>query len=91
MPEIELTIQHPQGLHARPASLFVERAQLFSSTITVRHGEIEADAKSILSVLTLGAEQGSTVIIRANGDDSKEAIEALQQLIERNFEQDEQD
>jgi phosphotransferase system HPr (HPr) family protein len=88
--EITLTVAHPQGLHARPASLLVEKAQGFSSSITVKLGEVEADGKSILSVLTLGAEQGSSVTIRASGVDADKAIEALRMIIEQGFSGNEQ-
>ena len=57
MPEIKMTITHEVGLHARPASMFVQTAAKFSSDIEVTHGETTANAKSILAVLTLGAHK----------------------------------
>ena len=86
MPEITLTVHHAEGLHARPAVLFVQSAKRFESDITVVRGEREANAKSILSVLTLGANQGAVVTIRAEGKDAAEALEALKALVESNFE-----
>jgi phosphotransferase system HPr (HPr) family protein len=85
MSEITLTIQHSAGLHARPASLFVQTAKRFQSNITVSHGSRSANAKSILTVLTLGASRGAEVTIRAEGEDADAALEALQTLIAGNF------
>jgi phosphocarrier protein HPr len=85
MPEITLVIQHKVGLHARPAAMFVQTAKKFRSTIKATHGEREANAKSILSVLTLGADQGAQVTLHAEGEDAEQALEALTALIESNF------
>lgn len=85
MPEITLTVKHEAGLHARPASLFVQTAKRFQSDVKVKHGEREANAKSILNVLTLGAVQGAVVTIRAEGEDAQEALDALEELITSNF------
>ncbi|WP_029215018.1 HPr family phosphocarrier protein [Kallotenue papyrolyticum] len=86
MPELNITIHHAVGLHARPAALFVQTAKRFASTITVRNGERTANAKSIVQVLTLGARQGSVLTISAEGDDADAALAALQALIASNFE-----
>jgi len=85
MPAIELTINNAVGLHARPASLFVQEANKFTSDITVSLGETEADAKSILDLLLLGANQGCTITVRAEGPDAEAALAALQSLHARNF------
>jgi phosphotransferase system HPr (HPr) family protein len=85
MPEIKITLQHPAGLHARPASMFVQTAKRFQSTITASHGSRSVNAKSILSVLTLGANQGAEITIRAEGEDADAAVEALRALIAGNF------
>lgn len=85
MPETTLTVHHKVGLHARPASLFVQTAKKFQSDIRVRHGEREANAKSILTVLTLGANQGAELTVRAEGSDAEEALAALTALVEDNF------
>jgi phosphocarrier protein HPr len=69
------------GLHARVAATFVKTAERFSSTIRVRLGERDANGKSILQVLTLGAEQGAEVTIRADGDDAEESIDALEAVL----------
>jgi phosphotransferase system HPr (HPr) family protein len=86
MPEITLTVRHEAGLHARPAALFIQTAAQFESDIKVSYGGREVNAKSILSVLTLGANQGAVVTIRAEGGDADAALVALQALVESNFE-----
>jgi len=85
MSETTLTIRHPVGLHARPASLFVQTAKKFQSEIKVTCNGREANGKSILSVLTLGANQGAALTIRAEGPDADQALAALTTLIEDNF------
>ena len=73
------------GLHARPAALFVQTAKQFHCDVKVTHGEREANAKSILGVLTLGANQGAVITIRAEGDDAEQSLAALEALVESNF------
>ncbi len=85
VPEITLTIRHEVGLHARPAALFVKTANRFKSQIMVEKDGQEVNAKSILSVLTLGVGQGAVVTIRTEGEDEVEAIEALRELVVSNF------
>ena len=85
MPEIKLTIDHEVGLHARPASAFVQTAAKFSSDIEVTHGEKTVNAKSILAVLTLGAHQGAELVISAEGADAEAALIALEELVVNNF------
>ena len=64
-------------LHARPAADFVRTALGFSSKLTVASGEREADAKSLLAILALGAKRGSTLRLTADGDDAEAALDAL--------------
>jgi phosphotransferase system HPr (HPr) family protein len=85
MPEITLTVRHEVGLHARPAAVFVQTAKQYASDIRVTHGEREANAKSILTVLALGANQGAVITIRAEGEDAEQALAALAALVEDNF------
>jgi phosphocarrier protein len=85
MQEIEVTIRHKVGLHARPAALFVQTASKFKSDLKVLKDEREVNAKSILSVLTLGAGQGAVIKLIAEGEDEEQAIEALRLLVEGNF------
>ena len=83
--EIKLTIEHPVGLHARPASLFVQTAKKYQSDITVSCGDRKGNAKSILKVLSLGANKGSEISIRAEGEDAQEALNELEELVKSNF------
>ena len=78
-PSSETTATLPAGvdLHARPAAQFVRTALGFRSKVVVAAGEREADAKSLLSVLALGAKAGTTLRLRADGDDGPVAVEAL--------------
>jgi phosphotransferase system HPr (HPr) family protein len=85
MPEIELVINTKVGLHARPAALFVQLAKQFASDIRIINSGKEANAKSILSVLSLGVYHGTKICLTAQGDDADEALAALQELIETNF------
>ena len=80
-----MSIEHAVGLHARPASLFVQTAKRHKSEIRVSHNGRSANAKSILSVLTLGAGKGAELTIQAEGDDADAALGALQALIADNF------
>lgn len=88
MGEKTLKIRHEAGLHARPASLFVKTSNRFACDIEVVYDGREVNAKSILSVLTLGAGQDAVVTVRAEGEDAEEALEALAHLVESNFEVD---
>ena len=85
MPEITLIVEHQVGLHARPAALFVQTASEYESDITVTHGDRTANAKSILNVLTLGANQGAEITIHAEGPDAEEALASLEELVKNNF------
>lgn len=83
----ELTIRNRNGLHARPASLFVSCARRFASEITVSRSDtdISANAKSIIKLLALGASYGTVIRICANGADEGAALDALVSLVESNF------
>lgn len=89
MPVVENTviITNKVGLHARPAALLVQKANHFQAQIQVQHGEKTANAKSIIGVLRLGANMGATLLIRAEGEDAVEAIQALIELIEHKFDE----
>jgi len=85
MPSVVLQLRNRAGLHARPAAQFVQTAARFQSQITVRsltRQSAPVNAKAILSVLTLGAEQGHEIEVTAEGTDASEALEALRHLIE---------
>lgn len=89
MQSVTITITNAEGLHARPAHLFVSTAGKFEADVQVRSLTGESDfvnAKSILSVLTLGVSQGHEIEIKAEGEDEAVAVEALRSLIEGGFE-----
>ena len=87
MSEKSVKIVNRLGLHARPASEFVKLAGSYDADVTVAKGGLEVNGKSIMGVLMLAAEQGSTLVIRADGDDAGEAVEALADLVARGFEE----
>ncbi len=70
-------------LHARPAADFVRTAMGFAANIQVAAGEREADAKSLLSVLALGAKAGTEIRLTADGQDAEEALDALRDCVAR--------
>jgi phosphotransferase system HPr (HPr) family protein len=78
MPERALVVTDEVGLHARPAALFVKEAGRFESDIRVRYHDRTVNAKSILEVLKLGAEQGAELLVVAEGSDAVEALDALE-------------
>ena len=82
----ELIVKNKQGLHARPAALFVQTANKFDSRITVIHEEEAVNGKSIMGILMLGAEKDTQIVIEVEGDDAHSAILELEKLI--NGEQD---
>jgi phosphocarrier protein len=75
------------GLHARTSTLLAQVANQFRSEVFLqREGSSEeVDAKSILGVMTLGAERGNTLLVRVRGDDAEAALRAITQLFEKNF------
>lgn len=80
-----IVIEHAMGLHARPAALFVRTAQRFKARVDVTAGDHQADAKSILSVLSLEVSQGTRITVRADGPDAIQALDALCDLVASNF------
>ena len=85
MIEAELLIQNQLGLHARACALFVKTAARFASDVFVSRDDLEVNGKSIMGVMMLAAEEGSTIRVRANGTDEKEAMMALRDLVEGKF------
>ncbi|NND96613.1 MAG: HPr family phosphocarrier protein [Pirellulaceae bacterium] len=81
-----VTVRNPQGLHARPADSLVRLASTFESTIMIGKGGELVDCKSILSLLTLGAEQGTELLISADGGDAESALQAIEGLFDAGFE-----
>jgi len=78
-------ILNEQGLHARPASIFVKTASKFKSTVSIVHGSGTANAKSIINIMSLGLKKDEEIKIVTEGIDEKEAMEALLSLVESKF------
>jgi len=85
--ERNIEIKNKLGLHARAAAKLVHTAARFKSDIKIRKGDEEVDGKSILGILLLAAGRGSVITVRANGDDENEALDAIQELIDRKFDE----
>ena len=85
--ECSVRIVNRLGMHARPAAEFVKLAGRFQCEITVEKDGLEVNGKSIMGVLMLAAEQGSELIIRADGSDAEQAIGALAELVGSGFEE----
>lgn len=81
----EFIIKNKIGLHARPAAVFVQTANKFKSNIKVEKNGKLVNAKSILGILSLGIECGTTIIITVEGEDEEEAMKSLEKLIETKF------
>jgi len=82
MEQLDLVLRNPTGLHARPAKVFVNTAKQFESDIRVQHGEKAVNAKSAISILTLGVQCGAEIRITAEGPDADAALEALKTAVE---------
>lgn len=80
-----VTIVNKYGLHARPAAEFVKLANRFRSDVWIRKDEVEVSGKSIMGVMMLAAECGSVVHVRAAGDDARDAVGALCELVRNRF------
>ncbi len=81
----EVTINNQVGLHARPATFFIQKANEFKSSIWVEKEERRVNAKSLLGVLSLGIVKGTVITIIADGADEEEAISTLSELIDSDF------
>jgi phosphocarrier protein len=85
MPERTVQIVNKLGLHARPAAEIVKTAARFKSNITIVRDELEVNGKSIMGVMMLAAEFGSTILLRAEGADADAALDALAALAAAKF------
>jgi phosphocarrier protein len=85
MAERSVQIVNRNGLHARPAAEIVKAAARFASDITISRDDLEVNGKSIMGVMMLAAEYGSTVMLRATGPDEEQAIDTLSRLISDKF------
>ncbi len=81
----EVVVQNQVGLHARPATFFIQKANEFKSSVWVEKDERKVNAKSLLGVLSLGITKGTSINIIADGSDEKDAVEVLVRLIASNF------
>ena len=82
----DVTVKNQVGLHARPATFFIQKANEFKSSVWVEKEERRVNAKSLLGVLSLGIVKGMTVTLIADGTDEAEALEGLAELIATGFE-----
>jgi phosphocarrier protein HPr len=87
MIEREVTIKNRTGLHTRPAATLVKTAAKFVSGFTIIKDDMEINGKSIIGVMTLAAEQGSTLLLRFDGPDETQALAAIVQLFENGFDE----
>ena len=83
--EREVRIENRNGLHARPAAEIVKAASRFRSEVTIQRDDMEVNGKSIMGVMMLAAEYGTTLRVRASGDDAEQAVEALAALVASRF------
>lgn len=81
----DITVQNQVGLHARPATFFIQKANEFRSSIWVEKEERRANAKSLLGVLSLGITGGTDIRIIADGQDENDAVESLAKLVISGF------
>lgn len=81
----EVSVQNQVGLHARPATFFIQKANEFKSSIWVEKDDRRVNAKSLLGVLSLGIVGGTVIRVIADGADENEAVEALVNLINSGF------
>jgi phosphotransferase system HPr (HPr) family protein len=80
-----VTITNPQGLHMRPAYLLAETASKFDANIELVKDDIRVDGKSVLGILTLGAAQGTEIVVEASGGDAANAVAELESLLQSGF------
>jgi phosphocarrier protein len=81
----EVSVQNQVGLHARPATFFIQKANEYKSSIWVERDERRVNAKSLLGVLSLGIVGGTTIKVIADGSDEQQAVEGLVKLVESGF------
>ncbi|HCW80586.1 MAG TPA: phosphocarrier protein HPr [Ruminococcaceae bacterium] len=81
----DVLVQNQVGLHARPATFFIQKANEYKSSIWVEKEERRVNAKSLLGVLSLGIVGGTTIKVIADGSDEKDAVESLVKLVQSGF------
>ncbi len=80
-----VTIINKLGLHARPSALLAKTASVYRSSITLRHGTREVDAKSIMGLITMALPQGTTLTLKTDGRDEEDAMAHIAELFETRF------
>ena len=85
MKSFNYTITDAQGIHARPAGLFVKVATGFKSAVSIAKDEKEADAKRIFGIMGLGIKQGEQIVVSASGEDEDQAVTALESFLKENL------
>jgi len=85
MPQLseDITVKNSQGLHARPAALFVQIVSRYNSSVTVERDGEKVNGKSIMGILTLGVQPGATITLEVEGDDASEVFGELRALLEK--------
>ncbi|HZK00912.1 MAG TPA: HPr family phosphocarrier protein [Tissierellaceae bacterium] len=86
MEKITLTLNNKDGLHARPAAVFVQEANKYDSEIEIEFQGLKVNGKSIIGIMSLGAFYGEDITIIARGKDEEDAVKALEELIVNDFE-----
>ncbi len=81
----EAVVNNQVGLHARPATFFIQKANEFKSSVWIEREDRRVNAKSLLGVLSLGITKGASITLIADGPDEKEAVDDLAELIAQNF------
>lgn len=81
----EIVVQNQVGLHARPATFFIQKANEYKSSVWIEKDERRVNAKSLLGVLSLGITKGINITIMAEGSDEEEAVNDLVSLVSSNF------
>ena len=87
----QLKIQNRLGLHARPAAMLVQTTNKFKSEILIKKNDMEVNAKSILGIMMLAAEYGSSLVLTVSGEDAEQAVQAVTELFERKFDEQEEE
>ena len=85
----QVVLGNKYGLHVRPATMLAQTASRFTAGILISKDGVEVDGKSVLEMISLGAECGSELVIRAEGDDAEEAVASLEELVKSRFHEEE--
>ncbi len=88
MKEVQVEVINEKGLHARPSTRVAQIAMKYSSSILLKNGPVEADAKSVISLMMLAVVQGTTLTVTVDGPDEEEALADIIALVERGFDDD---